>query len=352
MLKFGILGSGIITDCHFFAIDKLPEIKVAAVASVDEVSGNKACDRYGAKFYGDYEQLLSEEKGLDAIVVALPNFMHYEACICALNNGHKNILCEKPLCVSPEQSGKIVDLAKEKGAMFYTGYMKRFNPGFLRIKELREKLGEVEFVTFSIFVSDAAPKEAPKSPAESWRYDTALSGGWYVTHSGSHHIDLMRHLFGEVKSLSAKCRYDYEKDYYLNAKFEMEGGFDIDMRIGRSDLPGMGWGWEPRPRGWNESIEVVCENGYILVYNPTWEGHDPMTIKCWIKGMDKPEVTTVEGNLQWINEYAAFAESCKTGKLHENTSSVVDGYRTDFLIEQIYASGKRCGDKISVNYKY
>ena len=353
MLKLGILGSGIITDCHFFAIDKLPDVKIAAVASADEESGKKACDKYGAKFYGDYKELLSNEKDLDGIVNALPNFMHYDSCLYAIENGHKNILCEKPLGISAEQSEKLVEAVNKNGVMFYTGYMKRFNPGFLRIKELKEKLGEIQFVTFSIFTKGAQPKPgAAKAPAKTWHGEAGLSGGGIVTHSGSHHIDLMRHLFGDVKNLSAKCRYNHDRDYYLSAKFEMESGIDIDMKIGRADLPGMGWGWERRPRGWNESVEVSGDNGYIIVYNPTWEGYDPMTIKCWLKGMDNPEVTNIECNLQWINEFTAFAESCKTGKLHENTSSVVDGYRTDFLIEQIHASSKKGGEKIALNYKY
>ena len=48
MIKLGVLGTGIITECHFFALDKIDTAKVAAIASLDEEEGKKACEHFGA----------------------------------------------------------------------------------------------------------------------------------------------------------------------------------------------------------------------------------------------------------------------------------------------------------------
>ena len=80
MVKLGILGAGIITECHFFALERIPEAKIAAIASIDQ-SGKTAAEKYGAHYYKDYKELLEKEKDLDGIVVALPNHMHYQGCV-------------------------------------------------------------------------------------------------------------------------------------------------------------------------------------------------------------------------------------------------------------------------------
>ena len=52
MVKLGILGAGIITECHFFALERIPEAKIAAIASIDQ-SGKTAAEKYGAHYYKD-----------------------------------------------------------------------------------------------------------------------------------------------------------------------------------------------------------------------------------------------------------------------------------------------------------
>jgi len=354
MVKLGILGSGIITECHFFGIDRLEGIQIGAIASLDEDSGKQAAKKYGATYYKDYKELLDKEKELDGIIVALPNHLHYESCVYAIKAGHTKILCEKPLGINSQESKKLVELVNETGVFFQTAYMKRFNPGFLKIKEALATIGELEFVTSAIYVSSPEPEVSGKLEIGSWHADPKLSGGGFLTHSGSHHLDLLRYLFGEVCTVSCKCRYDRGdgRDYFVDGRLGMESGLDITMRLGRVDLPDLGPGWTLFRGGWNESIEVIGTKGYIKVENPSWQGYEAMKVTKWFTGMPGPETTHYECNEQWIDEIAAFVESCKTGELAENGSSVVDGYRVDLIIEQMRESGERNGESITVKYDY
>jgi len=354
MVKLGILGSGIITECHFFALDRIADARVAAIASLDEASGNRAAEKYGAAYYRDYRQLLLEEKALDGIIVALPNHMHYEACVFAIEAGHKFILCEKPLGTNADESGKLVELVERTGVCFQTAYMKRFNPGFQKIKDALNDLGEIEFITSAIYVSSPEPEVSGHAEPESWHADPKLSGGGFLKHSGSHHLDLLRYLFGDVATVACKVRYDRSdgRDYFVDGTLGMESGLDIAMRLGRVDVPNLGPGWQLFRGGWNESLEVIATKGYIKVENPSWQGYEAMKVTRWFTGMPGPETVHYECNEQWINELAAFVKSCETGALSERGSSVADGYRVDFIIEQMRASGARNGEKIELKYAY
>ncbi|MFI3172093.1 MAG: Gfo/Idh/MocA family oxidoreductase [Eubacteriales bacterium] len=354
MVKLGILGSGIITECHFFGIDRIEEVQVAAIASIDEAQAKEACEKYGATYYYDYKDLLANEKDLDGIVVALPNHMHYEGCVAAIEAGAKHILCEKPLCTNPEDSKKLVELVKEKDVMFQTAYMKRFNPGFRKIKEYMEEMGEIEFVTSSIYTASPEPEVSAKQPNGSWHGDAKLSGGGFLTHSGSHHLDLLRYCFGEIKSVACKLRYDFDnfRDYYVKATLETADGVDIDMKLGRVDVQNLGPKWEPFRGGWNESIEVIATRGYLRVDNPSWQGYEAMQVTRWFKGMPGPQTEYFECNEQWINELQSFANSCKVGVLEAGSSDVIDGHKIDFIIDQMRESSNQGGKAIELEYLF
>ena len=359
MIKLGILGSGIITGFHFFALERIKGARVAAIASADEASGRAAADKCKARFYGDYRELLDREKGLNGIIVALPNYMHCEACAYAINAGHKNILCEKPLGINSAESGELVGLVEKTGVMLQTAYMKRFNPGFAKIKEALGHIGRIEFITSNIFLSSpepdakAASANGAKAPV-SWHNDAGLSGGGILTHSGSHHLDLLRYLFGEIETVSCRCRYDAEsgRDHYLSGTLGMGCGADVTMRIGHVDVPDLGPDWKVYKGGWNESVEVIASKGYIRAENPTWQGYAPMKVTSWFSGMPGPAETHYECSEQWTNELAAFVKSCGTGKLSEIASTAADGYRVDLAIEAMRESDRQNGAKLGVNYKY
>ena len=364
MVRLGVLGSGIITECHFFALEKLEDVKVAAIATINEPEGMEACKRFGANYYRDYKELLCHESELDGVIVALPNYMHYQCCVDAIKAGVKNILCEKPLCTRIEDSEKLVELVNESGVMLQVGYMKRFNPGFREIKRLLPELGELEKVDFQIFMSAPEPTHdksgVEKLPDEkpdiggAWYGDLKRSGGGAMTHNGSHHLDLLRYFLGDVESLYCKARYENEQggEYFYSARLLMENGVDVDMKVGRVDVPNLGPDFQIFNGGWNESVEIVGTRGYIKVENPTWQGYEPMMVTYWIKGMCGPKLFYCQCNEQWINEFESFAENCKNVKLKEECSSVVDGYRVDYIINQMRESSRRNGERLELNYRY
>jgi len=357
MIKLGVLGAGIISECHFYAIDKLKDVKITAIASADADEGERAAKKYGAVLYKDYKELLDKEKGLDAVIVALPNHMHCEASEYAIRAGHKKIFCEKPMTRNREEGARLAKLVKETGVLFQTGYMKRFNPGFQIIKDTLAEIGEIEFVTAGIFNASPDPEIVRQKGRGkgTWHSDPELAGGGFLYNSGSHHVDLLRYLFGDIKSVECNLRFlfDVNDDYYVNAALHTEAGVEITMRLGRVDVPSLGPNWEPYRRpAWNEFVEVIGTKGYVRADNPNWRGWDVMKASRWLSGMSGPETCQLDCAEQWVNEFTAFTESCKTGVLSKRASSVIDGYRADCVLEQMRHSAAQNGRELEMKYDY
>ncbi|MDR1247470.1 MAG: Gfo/Idh/MocA family oxidoreductase [Clostridiales Family XIII bacterium] len=351
MINIGILGSGAVLKWHLLGIDGTEGARLAALSSRNEVTGRAACEKYGAAYYKDYNDFLDKEKTLDGVIVLFPNHMHYEICNLVLDAGCRHILCEKPLGIDLEQSRRLVEKVQKTGAVFQAAYMKRFNPGFRKIKEALDVIGNIEFVNCTTVESGAANQVSQRDSSSPWKTDPALSGGGNLTHVGSHVVDLLRFLFGEVKTVSCTLRRDSEDapEYYANARLKMSNGVNADLRIGRVDIPDLGPGWEIFNGGWNEYVEVIGDRGYIRADNPSWEGLGAIRVTSWFKGMHGPKTEYFESRLQWANEISAFAKACGAGRLCSDSSSAVDAYRVDYIVKKMRLSDEMNGETVSAD---
>lgn len=353
MVRIAELGAGIISDCHFFGLASRDDAQIVAIASANEEEGRKACaDHPGSVFYTDYKELLLKEKGnIDGVIIALPNFMHYEAAKFAIEQGYKFILCEKPLCNCSSDSRDLMRLVEENNVVFQTAYMKRFNPGFRMIKDKLPELGSIEFINGHIYCSDVEPESEAAAVIYSWHGDAEKSGGGFLNHSGSHHFDLFHFIFGDIEWARANVRYipGTKRDYYMKGNLHTLSGHDIEYHLGRMDVPNLGPGQSVVRGGWDECIMVMGTRGFIKCENPTWQGFEPEKVTMWIKGMPGPQTLYLECKDQWTNELGAFVQAIKEGKLHPDATDCMGGYKVDYLIEKIKESGAQNGAEIRLN---
>lgn len=353
MIRIAELGAGIISECHFLGLDACDDVQVVAIASADAEQGRAALAAHpGAKLYTDYKELLDNERDhIDGVIIALPNFMHYEAAKHAIERGYRYIFCEKPLCNNSRESKELVELVQKHGTIFQTAYMKRFNPGFRMIRDKLAELGQIEFVDGHIYVSAPDPESETASAINSWHDDAIKSGGGFINHSGSHHFDLLQFLFGDIESVRAHVRNvpGTGRDYYMKANLHTVGGVDIEYHLGRMDVPNLGPDFSVVRGGWDECIQVIGTNGFIKCENPTWQGYEAEKVTMWIKGMPSPRTLYVACKDQWIEELAAFVECIRNGALHEDATDVVGGYKVDRLIEKLRESSENNGAEIPLN---
>ena len=144
-LRLGVLGAARIAVGGIIpAAARTGAVEVVAVATR---GGKKSREVRGAapeaELFEDYEALL-ESVGVEAVYVPLPNSMHVEWALKALEAG-KHVLCEKPLSQDSEGARKAVEAARSEGLALMEGFMYRFHPQMARLAELLREgaVGEV-----------------------------------------------------------------------------------------------------------------------------------------------------------------------------------------------------------------
>ena len=158
-VKWGFLSTANINDKLLPGAEASPDVELAAVASRDLGRAKAYARERGIEHaYGSYEDLLADPK-IEAVYISLPNSMHVEWSIQALEAG-KHVLCEKPLSRHPEDVERAFDAAEKAGRILMEAFMYRHNPQTKRLKELVDggAIGRLRLVraAFSFPLDDAA----------------------------------------------------------------------------------------------------------------------------------------------------------------------------------------------------
>jgi predicted dehydrogenase len=106
------------------------------------------------KMYGSYEDMLADP-GIDVVYISLPNSLHAEWTIKALQAG-KHVLCEKPLAIKLAEVDAIIAAAHQSGRIAAEAFMYRHHPQTIKVQQLIESsaVGKLQFMrgwfTFSL----------------------------------------------------------------------------------------------------------------------------------------------------------------------------------------------------------
>jgi len=170
-------------------------------------------DAPDAETYGNYHELLTEEKGADAVLIASPDHHHYPMLMAALA-AKKDAYAEKPLSKTLEESAKMIKAVRGSKQVVQIGMQRRSAPAIHKAKKLVEEgvLGRVTLVKaqwhwnisqkldnsplpgpldWAAFTG-TAPKRAPEPMRfRRWRYFFDYAGG-NMTDQGTHLMDVVQ----------------------------------------------------------------------------------------------------------------------------------------------------------------
>lgn len=185
MVGIGIIGAGRVSGAHARPATALPQTRLVAVAEPDEARRAAFVERYGGTGYADYRELL-EAKEVDAVVVALPHWLHAEATCAALSAG-KHVLLEKPMAMTVEECDRIIAAARRANRKLMIGHSHHFFPVNLAVKALLTsgELGKIVMATDTWYKPFFGREKRPL-----WFLDPAKGGGMWPM-NGSHMIDRM-----------------------------------------------------------------------------------------------------------------------------------------------------------------
>jgi predicted dehydrogenase len=157
-VKWGIVSTADINRKVIPGAKASPKVDLVAVASRDRQRAESYAREWGIeRAYGSYEELL-EDPEVEAVYISLPNTLHCEWSIRAVEAG-KHVLCEKPMSRHPADVEAAFDAAARADRILMEAFMYRHNPQTRRLAELVAEgaIGELRIVrsAFSYALYDA-----------------------------------------------------------------------------------------------------------------------------------------------------------------------------------------------------
>jgi predicted dehydrogenase len=132
VLKIGVVGTGHMGKYHINNLSTVPNVDFASICDLNEEVVKKISTEYGVKGYSDYKKFLSS---VDAVIIAVPTFLHYKFASEALEAG-KHILLEKPMTKTIYFAEKLIKLAYQKNLVLQVGHVERFNGAVQELKNV------------------------------------------------------------------------------------------------------------------------------------------------------------------------------------------------------------------------
>ncbi len=142
-INVAVAGIGTMGQNHARVYSTLKEVNLTAVADVNEKAGRAVADRFGCKFYNNFEALLDAEQ-IDAASIVVPTSHHKNTAIAAIKRGIA-VLIEKPIADTKEAALEIIKTAQAQKAQLMVGHIERFNPAVAKLKEIvsQGQLGDI-----------------------------------------------------------------------------------------------------------------------------------------------------------------------------------------------------------------
>ncbi len=251
-LRIGMLGAARIAPAALIRpARQLPDAEVTAVAARDAARAQKFAARHGIpRVHASYDALL-EDPEIDAVYNPLPNGLHCEWTIRALEAG-KHVLCEKPLASNADEAARMAETAKKTGLVLGEAFHWRYHPLAARMKEIVDggTLGKIQHVEASLCIPFLLPGDIR------YRYD--LAGGATMD-TGCYTISIVRFLAGaEPEVTRAEARLSSsDVDRWMQADLRFSEGRTgrITCALASSTLLKI-------------DAQVVGERGRMSVFNP------------------------------------------------------------------------------------
>ncbi len=247
----------------FWPLPAIPRLIVVYGRHEDRVKD--AMVRYGFKKYTtDWREVIKDPE-VEILDNCLPNYMHKDPCIEAIEAG-KHVVCEKPLARDSIEAREMRDAAKRAKIKTMCAFNYRFVPAVRLAKKILEEgiLGRV-FHFRAMYLQDWIV--SPEFPLV-WRLRKEYAGSGPLGDLGSHIIDLARFLIGEITAVTGVMRTFIEErplpeDPTKKGKVTVEDAFSATVEFENGAIGTLEASRFATGRKNYNNFEINCEKGSI-----------------------------------------------------------------------------------------
>ena len=253
-IRVGLIGGGGIATFHIAGYQQHADvIRITAVADAVAATAEARGAELGVPHFTDYVEML-ERADVDAVDICLPHHLHRDAIVAAARAG-KHVLCEKPLCLTPDEARDVQAAVTEAGVTLMCAHNQLFLPAVAAAKELIDSgaLGTV----YEVRTTDSFRNEFDPSNM-GWRAHAAQSGGGELIDTGYHPSYLLMHLAGGVP-VQATAMLSTHRLRFMEGEDSAQALFRFD----NGSVGQLVTSWAYEPAAGTERFSVVGELGAL-----------------------------------------------------------------------------------------
>lgn len=241
-LRVGVIGLGLMGGAMVEAFSRSGAWELAAVADSDRERARAVAERTGAAVASSADALVDPafvaSHALDVIAIATPPASHATLTVRALEAGC-HVICEKPMARTVSEAEEMVAAVRRTGRACFIDHQLRYNPARVRLRELLEA-GRIGTPLHA--VSIAYFPALMDSPWTWW--SQAAEGGGLLYEYGSHTVDLLRWLFGEISAANGTAKTlvaqrsdadgrlrEVDSDDFVSMHLEFASGMMADLLL-------------------------------------------------------------------------------------------------------------------------
>ncbi|MCL2103678.1 MAG: Gfo/Idh/MocA family oxidoreductase [Kiritimatiellaeota bacterium] len=210
-INVALIGCGAQGSVLSEAATRIPGIRFRAICDIwrfnqDRMKSFFRGMKHDITYYVDYREMLEkEDKNIDAVIIATPDWMHAEHANACLRAG-KHVYCEKPMSNRIEDAKSMVQTQRETGKLLQIGHQRRSNPRYThainRVLREAKMLGSVPHAyaqwhrAVAPFLTVRERMFVPAETLERYGYENMeqlLNWRWFAKYGGGPMLDLGSH---------------------------------------------------------------------------------------------------------------------------------------------------------------
>lgn len=335
-IRFAVVGCGHIGKRHAEMITRDEKAELVALCDI-RPKEELGVEAYPVPFAKNLEELLKIASDVDVINICVPNGLHAEMAIKAIEAGH-HVVIEKPMALTLADAERVIYTSLRYRKQVFCVMQNRYSPPSVWIKEMVDsgKLGQVYMVQLNCYWNRDDRYYKPGG----WHGDARLDGGTLFTQF-SHFIDIMYWLFGDICDIQARFADFNHKEL---TDFE-DSGF-VNFRFVNGGMGALSYSTAVWNKNMESSMLIVAENGSVKIGGQYMNEVE----YCHVKDYEMPILAPTnpgndygpyKGSAQNHNFVIRNVVNVLSGMPGEMiTTNVLEGMKVVDIIQRIYALKK------------
>ncbi|HIX74987.1 MAG TPA: Gfo/Idh/MocA family oxidoreductase [Candidatus Parabacteroides intestinipullorum] len=335
-IRFAVVGCGHIGKRHAEMITRDEKAELVALCDI-RPKEELGVEAYPVPFAKNLEELLKIASDVDVINICVPNGLHAEMAIRAIEAGH-HVVIEKPMALTLADAERVIYTSLRYRKQVFCVMQNRYSPPSVWIKEMVDsgKLGQVYMVQLNCYWNRDERYYKPGG----WHGDARLDGGTLFTQF-SHFIDIMYWLFGDICDIQARFA-----DFNHKGLTDFEDSGFVNFRFVNGGMGALSYSTAVWNKNMESSMLIVAENGSVKIGGQYMNEVE----YCHVKDYEMPILAPTnpgndygpyKGSAQNHNFVIRNVVNVLSGMPGEMiTTNVLEGMKVVDIIQRIYALKK------------